>query len=111
MKTLNCAPRWAGLLPVLMDMLTNSRWKPEAREIARKELANMAKAADLYNDLTADALKACLVALDRASFRQAGPIPGGVWNIGPMDDSKGGLLDMLQKVKAAAKKAGLLEEP
>ncbi|MGH8074243.1 MAG: hypothetical protein ACREO4_09235 [Lysobacter sp.] len=44
---IECAPTWAGLLPVLLELL--ARGNTEGQRTARDELARMAQAADKWN--------------------------------------------------------------
>lgn len=46
MKTIDLTPTWSGMLPTLVMLLDNGY---KTRNTALAELANMAKAADLWN--------------------------------------------------------------
>lgn len=46
-KTLDITPTWAGVLPLLIRLAQN----PKTVDDAHKELLNMARAADAYNEI------------------------------------------------------------
>lgn len=46
-ETIDMTPTWAGLLPVLLELL--ERGNAEGKKTARAELARMAQAADKWN--------------------------------------------------------------
>lgn len=46
-ETIDMPPTWQGVLPILLASLEDGTHK--GKEIARKEFANMAKAADKWN--------------------------------------------------------------
>lgn len=45
-KTMDCTPTWSALLPLLIDLSNGSN--AEARSEGKKQLAHMAKVADMY---------------------------------------------------------------
>ena len=52
-ETIDITPTWRGLLPYFFLALENGN--TEGRKIAREELAKMARAADLYNEMVKEA--------------------------------------------------------
>ena len=49
MKTVDVTPTWLGLLPMLLE-LTRPSINQDARQMAFRELARMAEAADKWNE-------------------------------------------------------------
>jgi hypothetical protein len=49
MKSVDVTPTWLGLLPMLLE-LTRPSINQDARQMAFKELARMAEAADKWNE-------------------------------------------------------------
>ena len=61
-QTIDITPTWTALLHPLLLLITDGETK-EARDIARIELMNMARAADRYNAHTAPLISALEEAL------------------------------------------------
>lgn len=49
MTKIDCTPTWIGLLPAMLQVLESG--SSEGKQIVKEELRNMAKAADLYNEM------------------------------------------------------------
>lgn len=49
-RTIDCEPTWESLLSELLRKATDPMW-PVEREVARRELHKMARAADAYRAL------------------------------------------------------------
>lgn len=43
-------PTWSGILPLMLDIVSNPKADRQAREVMLKEFRSMARAADLYNE-------------------------------------------------------------
>ena len=54
-QVVDCTPTWAGLLPMLLQVLMDGN--TEGKQIVRKELQRMAEVADMLKELQ-DELKA-----------------------------------------------------
>lgn len=48
-ETIDCTPTWQGMLKMFLAVIEDGN--AEGRKVARKELLNMAKAADGYNEM------------------------------------------------------------
>ena len=58
METMNLEPKWAGLLPVLLDLKEHGE-TVESRITAKEELAKIAHAADMLVEIARNADALC----------------------------------------------------
>lgn len=47
-RTIDLTPTWSAVLPILINTLTSDDFSYEQKEVAKRELQNMARVADMY---------------------------------------------------------------
>jgi hypothetical protein len=49
-KTIDITPRWQGVLPIMLQVLEDPNFPPEAKDYIRSEIIKLAQFVDRVND-------------------------------------------------------------